>query len=98
MSRRVRGTSLLVLGAITFVFSFLMLLPIEAMYLVSLVVMFGGIVLVGIGGAMAKGFETSLDSSAGACYFCKGTGKVPGVKGPETCPRCGGTGKARSDD
>jgi hypothetical protein len=98
MSRKVKGGGLLIAGVIIFGFSFLMMLPIEGLYVVSLAVMFGGIVLVGIGGAMAKGYESSLDAPAGDCYFCKGTGKVPGVKGPETCPRCGGTGKSRPDE
>ncbi|RDE14412.1 MAG: hypothetical protein C4K47_04480 [Candidatus Thorarchaeota archaeon] len=98
MSRKAKGAGLLVAGVIVFIISFFVLLPIQELYIVSLVAMFGGVVLVGVGGAMAKGIDRSLDTSAIECYFCKGTGKVPGVKGPETCPRCGGTGKGRSDD
>lgn len=89
---------MLVTGVIMFAFSFIAMLPIDGLYVVSLAVMFCGIVLAGIGGAMAKGYEGSLDAPAGECYFCKGTGKVPGVKEPETCPRCGGTGRARPDE
>jgi len=98
MSRKAKGFGFSVIGIVLFALSFFVLLPVDGMYLASLVIMFGGVVLVGIGGAMAKGIDKSLDTSVGECYFCKGTGKIPGVKGPETCPRCGGTGKARSDD
>lgn len=98
MSRKARGAGLLSVGVVIFILSFFILLPVGELYLVSLVVMFGGVVLVGIGGAMAKGIDSTLDAPIGECYFCKGSGKIPGVKGPETCPRCGGTGRARTDD
>jgi len=54
--------------------------------------------MIGIGSAIVKGIEVSLDIPEGECYYCNGSGKIGKSEEQETCPRCGGSGLARSDD
>ena len=98
MERKQKGILLTVFGVVLFFISFFLLLPIQALYIVSLVFMFIAVVLIGLGSAMALGFDRSLDVSPQTCYYCNGDGEITGVDGKETCPRCGGTGLAREND
>lgn len=98
MDRMRTGIILAVLGVLLFLVSLYILWNIEFLYLISLVMMFIAVVLIGLGSALVKGFDRSIDVEIDACYYCEGTGKIKGVEGSETCPRCGGTGLARSDD
>ncbi|MGQ4872241.1 MAG: hypothetical protein ACP6IT_10480, partial [Candidatus Thorarchaeota archaeon] len=63
-------------------------------YLLALVLMFVGVVMIGAGAALAKGFDKNLDLPSEECYFCSGTGTVDSPTGRVPCPRCGGTGIA----
>ena len=95
------GVILVVIGGTLFLGSLLLVLPIENLYLLSLVMMFGGVVLIGLGGALVKQIDTRLqmlDSPSEKCYYCEGSGKIEGIDGFETCPRCGGSGAARPED
>ncbi|MHA1928115.1 MAG: hypothetical protein ACTSV2_06015 [Candidatus Thorarchaeota archaeon] len=94
MERSRLGLVLILIGAILFVISLLVLLLYNDLYLLSLFTMFISVVLIAIGFAYAKGVDSSIDFPSDDCYHCKGSGKV----NTETCPRCGGTGIAREDD
>ena len=94
MERKKVGPGLILIGAILFVLSLFVLLPIQSFYLASLFVMFIAVILIGVGAAFLKGVEGSLDMPSDDCYYCEGTG----TKDSEVCPRCGGTGLARPDD
>jgi hypothetical protein len=85
-------------GVFVLVSSILILLPVPELYLLSLICMFVGVVLIGVGGAMVKEYDNNLDAPDKDCYYCNGMGRIEGPDGFETCPRCGGTGLARSDD
>lgn len=98
MERMKYGLTMAMFGVVLFLVSFFLILPVAEFYILSLVLMFSGVVLIGIGGAFAKGFDKSLDTLSDDCYYCKGTGKKDGPDGKQTCPRCGGTGLAREDD
>ena len=98
MERARKGLFIALIGVFLFVLSFFALLNAPDLYLLSLVLMFVAVVLIGLGSAVAKGFDSSLDSPTDDCYYCKGTGRIGGPDGSETCPRCGGTGLARADD
>lgn len=94
MERFQLGLIFILSGSLLFVISLLMLLMIQSLYLLSLFIMFLSVVGIAVGFAYAKGVDKSLDVPSDDCYYCKGTGMING----ETCPRCGGTGLARSDD
>lgn len=98
MDRKRSALGSVVIGIILFVLSMFYLLPMEGFYVPALVIMFAGVILIGIGGAVFKGIDRSLGLPEGECSFCKGTGKISDPTGSGTCPRCGGTGKARADD
>ncbi len=95
MERKQNAGLITVFGVILFLFSFFFVLQIPELYILSLVLMFVGVIMIGIGGAILKGFDKSLDEPVEQCYYCKGTGSDSegGI-----CPRCGGTGFARQDD
>ncbi|TFF91378.1 hypothetical protein EU545_04280 [Candidatus Thorarchaeota archaeon] len=98
MERRSKGMILTLAGVLILALSVLVLLPLADLYLLALISMFAGVVLIGIGGAMVKEFDNSLEAPEEDCYYCSGTGRIEGSDGYETCPRCGGTGLARPDD
>ena len=98
MDRLRTGIIFAILGVVIFFVSLYILWSFEPLYLISLIMMFSAVVLIGLGSALAKGFDRSIDVESDLCYYCEGTGKIKGVEGPETCPRCGGTGFARPDD
>lgn len=98
MERSRRGLLIAIIGVILFLVAMFVILPVNELYVVALLIMFIGITLIGTGGAIAKGFDKSLDVPESDCYYCNGTGKIKGAEGMETCPRCGGTGLARPDD
>ncbi|TFG10846.1 hypothetical protein EU538_00650 [Candidatus Thorarchaeota archaeon] len=98
MNRRSKGMFLSLAGVFVLVSSILILLPVPELYLLSLICMFVGVVLIGVGGAMVKEYDNNLDEPDEDCYYCNGMGRIEGPDGFETCPRCGGTGLARSDD
>jgi hypothetical protein len=98
MDRMRSGLILAIVGVLVFIISLYVILNFVEFYLLSLLSMFLGVVLIGLGSALAKGFDRSLDVETDLCYYCEGTGKIKGIEGPETCPRCGGTGLARPDD
>jgi RecJ-like exonuclease len=75
-----------------------LLWTVEFLYLVALLIMFSAVILIGIGSALAKGYDRSIDVEPVYCYYCEGSGKIEGTLGPEVCPRCGGTGLARPED
>ncbi len=89
---------LVLLGITLFLGSMFFILPVPEFYLISLLIMFGGVILIGIGGALLKGFDASLEIPSDDCYYCKGSGKVKQDDGFDTCPRCSGTGLARPED
>lgn len=88
------GLIFILSGSCFFVISLIVLLLVPVLYLLSLFIMFISVVEIAVGFAYAKGVERSLDIPSDDCYYCKGTGKI----NSETCPRCGGTGLARTDD
>jgi hypothetical protein len=91
MERSRIGLGVGLIGALIFLTSLFILLPLSGIYyLPSLFGMFGGTVLIAIGIALSKGVEQSLGQAREDCYYCGGSGKV----NRETCPRCGGTGIA----
>jgi hypothetical protein len=95
MERSIIGPGLVLIGAIFFLVSLFVLLPLsDIYYLLSLFGMFAGTVLIAIGIAKSKGAGKSLDQTRVDCYYCKGSGMV----NRETCPRCGGTGFASVDE
>ncbi|MFQ5885368.1 MAG: hypothetical protein ACE5IO_09760 [Thermoplasmata archaeon] len=98
MDRKRRGLILAACGILLLVLSFAVLLNFADLYLPSLIIMFVAVVLIGIGTALAKGFDATIEVPRETCYYCNGTGKIGTEDEPETCPRCGGTGLARSDD
>ncbi|MGY5876309.1 MAG: hypothetical protein RTU30_11235 [Candidatus Thorarchaeota archaeon] len=100
MERVQTGAILIIIGALLFVVSLFVLLQISDLYLASLFLMFLSSVMIGIGSAIIKGFDRSLDGVPDECYYCKGTGKIDEDEGDDsaTCPRCGGSGLARADD
>ncbi|MFW9907794.1 MAG: hypothetical protein ACFFEF_04405 [Candidatus Thorarchaeota archaeon] len=95
MERKEKAKAAALSGLIVFIGSMLFLLPIPGFYLLSLILMFIGVVLIGMGGAILKGFDKSMDVPEEECYHCKGRGKT---EDGAICPRCGGTGTARPDD
>ncbi len=97
MERKQRAGLITVLGIVIFLGSMFLLLPLANFYLLSLLLMFVGVIMIGIGGAMIKDFDKSLDQPAEECYYCKGTGTIDGPDGSKTCARCGGTGVFSSD-
>ncbi len=98
MERKRRGLTLAAIGVLIFVISLTLLLYFVDLYLVGLLSMFIGVVFIGIGTAIAKEIDASIEMPSDDCYYCKGTGKVGTDEEIETCPRCGGTGLARQDD
>ena len=98
MDRMRIGIILTIVGVLVFIVSLYILLNFVELYLPSLLALFLAVVLIGLGSALAKGFDRSIDVQTDLCYYCEGTGKIQGVEGSETCPRCGGTGLARPDD
>jgi len=98
LDRKRSALVFLVVGIVLFVLSMFYLLPLEGLYVPALVIMFAGVIMIGIGGAVLKGIDRSLGIPEGECRFCKGTGRISDPTGTATCPRCGGTGKARADD
>jgi len=98
MERRKKGFTFAILGILLFLISLMLLLQIRDFYLGSLLTMFIAVVLIGLGGAIAKGYDIKLETTTEECYFCNGSGKIEVVEGSEICPRCGGTGKAIAED
>jgi hypothetical protein len=98
MERRKKGFTFAILGILLFLISLMLLLQIPGFYLGSLVTMFVAVVLIGLGGAVAKGYDIKLETTTEECYFCKGSGTVESKGNSEVCPRCGGTGKALPED
>jgi membrane protein implicated in regulation of membrane protease activity len=98
MVRKRRGLLLAILGVLLFVISLLLLLYFSDLYFSGLLIMFIGVVLIGMGTALAKEIDASLELPRDDCYYCGGAGKIGSGVEMETCPRCGGTGLARKDD
>lgn len=98
MERKSKSIILVVVGIGLFLGSMIFLLPITELYLLALLSMFGGAILIGLSGALIKGFDSSFEIPKDDCYYCSGNGKVKTGDGFSTCPRCGGTGLARPDD
>jgi hypothetical protein len=96
MERKRSGPVLVIVGVVLLLVSLFVLLSVN--YILSLFVMFGSVVLIGIGFAFAKGVDKTLDAPREECYYCQGTGKITSGETQEVCPRCGGTGLARADD
>ncbi|MHA1771918.1 MAG: hypothetical protein ACTSYL_03640 [Candidatus Thorarchaeota archaeon] len=91
--RTKNGLMLAIVGTIIFVIAFFFVLPIEDLYIAALFLLFVAVILIGVGGALALGFDKSIEIPSEACYFCKGTGMVDSPTGGRMpCPRCGGTG------
>jgi hypothetical protein len=95
MQRKNKAGIITVAGIALFLVSIILILPIVEYYLLSLVLMFIGVIMIGIGSAILKGFDRSLDEPQTKCYYCTGSGTL---SDGTTCPRCGGTGLGRSDD
>ncbi len=94
MNRNERAGLITICGATLFLISFFYILQIPEFYLLSLVLMFIAVIMIGIGGAVLKGFDKQLDEPEEPCYYCKGTGtSTDGM----SCPRCGGTGITNHD-
>jgi hypothetical protein len=98
MERKKRGLLLVVAGVLIFAVSLVLLLYFADLYFISLVSLFVGVVLIGMGTALAKEIDASIEIPRDDCYYCRGTGKIGTEDEVETCPRCGGTGLARQDD
>lgn len=94
MERKKVGPGLIIIGAILFIVSLWIILPISPFYLASLFALFVSVVLIGVGTAFAKGVDKTLDMPRSDCYYCGGTGRKDG----EVCPRCGGSGISPSND
>ncbi|MDF1539599.1 MAG: hypothetical protein P1Q69_11930 [Candidatus Thorarchaeota archaeon] len=97
MERKQRSSLIAIFGIVIFLGSMFLLLPLVEYYLLALILMFVGVIMIGIGSAMFKNFDNSLDQPAEDCYYCNGTGRIDGLDGPVTCARCGGTGVFSSD-
>lgn len=95
MDRKNKAVIITVAGIALFLVSMFLILPIPEYYLLSLVLMFVGVIMIGIGSAILKGFDRSLDEPQAKCYYCNGSGTL---SDGTTCPRCGGTGVGRSGD
>ena len=87
-----------VLGTLLFLVSLVLLLQVPGFYLGSLVTMFIAVVLIGLGGALAKGYDIKLETTTAECYLCNGSGTVESKGSLGVCPRCGGSGKALPED
>lgn len=98
MEKKSKSMILVIAGIGLFLASMIILLPIPEFYLLALLIMFGGVILIGVGGALVKGFDSSFEIPKDDCYYCSGNGKVKTEDGFDTCPRCGGTGLARPND
>ncbi len=98
MERKSKSMILVIAGIGLFLGSMVFLLPQPELYLLALLSMFGGAILIGISGALVKGFDSSFEVPKDDCYYCSGNGKVKTEDGFDTCPRCSGTGLARPDD
>ena len=98
MERRKKGFSFAILGILLFLISLMLMLQIPNFYLGSLLTMFIAVVLIGLGGAIAKGYDIKLETTTEECYFCNGSGRIKAIEGSEVCPRCGGTGRALPED
>lgn len=98
MDRKQRGLILIAIGFVLFAVSLIMLLYFGDLYLIALFIMFASVVFIGLGTALAKGIDASIEIPKDECYYCNGSGKVDYEGELTTCPRCGGTGLARTDD
>ncbi|MHA1484453.1 MAG: hypothetical protein ACTSPR_03935 [Candidatus Thorarchaeota archaeon] len=98
MDRKKKGFTFAILGIMLFLLSLVLLLQMPDFYLGSLMIMFVAVVFIGLGGALAKGYDITLETTTEECYFCKGSGKIEGRETSEVCPRCGGTGKALPEE
>jgi len=98
MERKGRGLVLAVCGVALLILSFFVLLSYADFYLASLALMFVSVVLIGLGTALAKGIDSTIEAPKDECYYCSGTGRIQAGEETEICPRCGGTGLARPDD
>lgn len=98
MNRKSKGIILAAIGMILFVLAIVVLLCISTLYLFALLLMFSSVVLTGVGSALVKGNDGSIEMSSEECYYCKGTGMIDRGIDRELCPRCGGTGLAREND
>ena len=98
MERKKKGFMFATLGILLFLVSLILLLQIPDFYLGSMLTMFIAVVLIGLGGAIAKGYDIKIESITEECYFCNGLGKIKAIDGSEICPRCGGSGKALPED
>ncbi|MHA2140736.1 MAG: hypothetical protein ACXADC_02140 [Candidatus Thorarchaeota archaeon] len=98
MERRRRGLFLATIGFLVFVISLVLLLYFAELYLLALLLLFVGVVFIGMGTALAKEIDASIELPSDDCYYCRGTGKIGSGDKEETCPRCGGTGISRQDD
>ncbi|MFX0108681.1 MAG: hypothetical protein ACFE7R_10375 [Candidatus Hodarchaeota archaeon] len=98
MERKQKGLILVIFGIVFFIISIVTLVYFSELYLPSLLLMFVAVVFIGVGTAIAKNIDASIEMPTDKCYYCKGTGKISGALEEEICPRCGGTGKARVDD
>ncbi|MFX0055500.1 MAG: hypothetical protein ACFFAX_00085 [Promethearchaeota archaeon] len=98
MERKKRGLLLAVTGILIFAVSLVLLLYFADLYFIALVSLFIGVVLIGMGTALAKEIDASIEMPRDDCYYCRGKGKIGSEDEEEICPRCGGTGLARRDD
>ncbi|MFW9890537.1 MAG: hypothetical protein ACFFER_20375 [Candidatus Thorarchaeota archaeon] len=98
MERKKRGVLLVGAGILIFAVSIVLLLYFVDLYFIALVSSFIGVVVIGMGTALAKEIDASIEMPRDDCYYCRGTGKIGSEDEEETCPRCGGTGLARQDD
>lgn len=96
MERKRLGPFVAAIGTILLIVSLFLLLPLD--YILSLLLMFCSVILIGIGVAFAKGVDKTLDTPEDTCYYCQGSGKILSGDVEEVCPRCGGTGLAREND
>ncbi|MHA1938206.1 MAG: hypothetical protein ACW97O_08330, partial [Candidatus Thorarchaeota archaeon] len=72
MERKKRGLLLAASGVLLFVISLVLLLYFVDLYLIALVIMFIGVVLIGMGTALAKEIDASIELPSDDCYYCKG--------------------------
>ncbi len=98
MERKRKGFTFAIFGILLFLISLVLLLQIPDFYIGSLVIMFIAVVLIGLGSALAKGYDIKLETTTAECYFCNGSGKIKDKANSEVCPRCGGTGKALPEE
>ncbi len=97
MERKQNAVIYTVVGIVLFLAAMFFILPIPDFYLLALILMFIGVILIGVGGAMLKGFDKVLYHTEDECYYCGGTGKKDGPDGEFICSRCGGTGVTPPD-